>query len=103
MFGLGIVSLLMYAIGIKLIDKGIWAILPLLGFFLIIICGLGSVILFAKAKDLEDMSAKRRPQNLSTGNETTKELLSEGHFEPVPTVTEHTTELLSVDKRNSNR
>ena len=68
-----------------------------------IVCGLGSVILFAKAKDLEEKSTKRPQQNLSSGNETTKELLSEGHFEPVPTVTERTTELLAVDKRNTNR
>jgi len=102
-FGLGLLSLLMYGIGLKLIDKGLWAILPLVGFFLIVICGLGSVILFAKAKDLDEKSSKRPQPNLTSGGETTKELLSEGHFEPVPTVTERTTELLSVDKRETNR
>ena len=102
-FGFGLLSLLVYGIGFKLIDKGILGILAMLGVLIMLVCGLGSVILFAKAKELDDMSSKRRPQNLSSGNETTKELLSEGHFEPVPTVTEHTTELLTVKKRNTDR
>ena len=100
-FGLGVVSLLMYVIGTRLIDKGLWSILAFLGFFIMIICGLGSTILFAKAKELDDVSSKRRPANLTSGSETTKEL-SEGNFEPVPTVTERTTELLAVDKRETN-
>lgn len=102
-FGFGVLSLLVYGIGFKLIDKGMLGILAMLGVLIMLVCGLGSVILFAKAKDLDDMSSKRRQPNLTSGSETTKELLSEGHFEPVPTVTERTTELLAVNKRNTNR
>lgn len=102
-FGLGVLSVLIYGIGFKLIDKGVLGILTMVGILIMLVCGLGSVILFAKAKELDDTSSKRRPQNLSSGNETTKELLSEGHFEPVPTVTERTTELLTVEKRDTNR
>lgn len=68
-----------------------------------VVCGLASVVLFAKAKEVEAEASKRKPQQeLSTGSGSTKELLTEGHFEPVPTVTERTTELLTVEKRDRN-
>ena len=102
-FGFGVLSLLLFLMGQKLISKGMLGVLALVGILIMIVCGLGSVILFAKAKDLDEKSSKHRQQNLANGSETTKELLSEGHFEPVPTVTERTTELLAVDKRNTNR
>ena len=101
-FGFGVLSLLVYGIGFKLIDKGMLGILAMLGVLIMLVCGLGSVILFAQAKDLDEKSTRRRPANLTSGNETTKEL-SEGHFEPVPSVTDRTTELLAVDKRDTNR
>jgi hypothetical protein len=100
-FGISVLSLLLFLLGQKLIDKGLPGILAMLAALIIIVCGLGSVILFAKAKDLDEKSSKRRQPNLTSGS--TKELLSEGHFEPVPTVTERTTELLAVDKRDTNR
>lgn len=102
-FGLGVLSLLVYGIGIKLIDKGVLGILAMLGVLIMLVCGLGSVILFARAKELDEKSAKRPQQDLSSGSGSTKELLAEGHFEPVPTVTERTTELLTIDKRDTNR
>lgn len=102
-FGISVLSLLLFLLGQKLIDKGLPGILAMVAALIIIFCGLGSVILFAKAKDLEEKSSKRRQPNLTSGTETTKELLSEGHFEPVPTVTERTTELLAVDKRDTDR
>ena len=102
-FGISVLSLLLFLLGQKLIDKGLPGILAMLAALIIIVCGLGSVILFARAKDLEEKASKRRQPNLTSGSETTKELLSEGHFEPVPTVTERTTELLAVDKHKSNR
>jgi hypothetical protein len=101
-FGVGVLGLLLFLMGQKFIDKGMLGILAMVGVLIMIVCGLGSVILFAQAKDLDEKSSKRRQQNVTSGSETTKELLSEGHFEPVPTVTERTTELLAVDKRESN-
>ena len=103
LFGAGVLILLLILLGQKLIDKGLPGVLAMIGALILIGCGLGSVILFARAKDLEEKSSKRRQQILSRGTETTKELLSEGHLEPVPTVTERTTELLTVDKRQTNR
>jgi hypothetical protein len=100
-FGIGVLGLLLFLLGQRLLDKGIVGILAMVGALILIVCGLGSVILFATAKDLDKKSSKRRQQNLS--GETTKELLPEGHFERVPTVTERTTELLAVDKRETNR
>ena len=99
-FAVGVLSLLLFLLGQKLIDKGLPGILGMIAAIILIVCGLGSVILFARAKDLDEKSAKRRPENLTSG--PTKDLLSEGHFEPVPTVTERTTELLEIKKRETS-
>ena len=104
-FGLGLLSFIAYSIGYKLmISKGdLFTGLAMLGFIIMIVCGLASVILFAKAKEVGEEASKRKPQqDLPTESGSTKELLTEGHFEPVPTVTERTTELLTVEKRDSN-
>lgn len=103
-FGLGLFSFIVYSIGYKLmLSKGdVLTGLAMIGFIIMIACGLASVVLFAKAKEAGDEASKRRPQDLSTGSDSTKELLTEGHFEPVPTVTERTTELLAVEKRDSH-
>lgn len=103
-FGLGVLSFLLYTIGYKLmVSQGrLLAGLAILGLIIMIACGLASVILFAKANEIEKEATKRKPQpNLTTGTESTKELLTEGHFEPVPAVTERTTDLLVVEKRDS--
>lgn len=101
-FGLGVLSFLLYSVGYKLMmtQGNVLAGLAIIGFVIMIACGLTSVILFARAKELGDEASKRPQQNLP---ETTKELLTEGHFEPVPTVTERTTELLAVERRETNR
>ena len=103
-FGLGLLSFLLYAVGYKLMmtQGSVLAGLAIIGFVIMIACGLTSVVLFARAKELGEEATKRRPQqDLPKGTENTKELLTEGHFEPVPTVTERTTELLAVEKRDS--
>ena len=101
-FGLGLLSFLLYSVVYKLmISRGdVLTGLAMLGFVVMIVCGITSVILFARANELGDEASKRRsPPELSKG--TTKELLSEGHFEPIPTVTERTTELLVAEKRDT--
>jgi hypothetical protein len=100
-FGLGVLIFLGYAVGYKLMtsDAGILAKLSVIGLVVMIACGLASVVLFAKANEAGQEATKRTPQELSPA-ESTKELLTEGHFEPVPTVTDRTTELLTVEKRD---
>jgi zinc-ribbon domain len=101
-FGLGVLGFLVYAIGYKfIIAKGdLLGGLAFIGFIIMIACGLASVVLFAKANEVGQDATKRKPQDLPS-TESTKELLTEGHFEPVPTVTDRTTELLTVEKRDA--
>ncbi len=98
-FGLGILSFISYSLVYKLIiSKGdVLTGLAMIGFIIMIACGLASVVLFAKANELGKDAPKRQPQELSSA-ESTKELLTEGHFEPVPSVTDRTTELLTVER-----
>jgi hypothetical protein len=105
-FGLGVLGFLLYAIGQKLVASqgSLLAILAMLGFVIMLGCGVLSVILFARAKELKEEASKRQPQpNANEVAGATKELLPEGRFEPVPTVTERTTELLFAEKRDTNR
>ncbi|MFN2407464.1 MAG: hypothetical protein ABR594_15545 [Pyrinomonadaceae bacterium] len=93
-FGLGLFGLLIYLVGYKLmLTQGkVLAGLAILGFIVLIGSGLLSVILFAKANELKDSPA-RRPDELGESLPTAN-LLNEAQVEPVPTVTERTTELL---------
>lgn len=102
-FGLGLLSFLIYAVGYKVMtsDFSIFAKLAIVGFVIMMACGLASVFLFAKANEMGQEATKRKPQDLASP-ESTKELLTEGHFEPVPTVTDRTTELLTVERRDAN-
>lgn len=102
-FGLGVLSLIIYGVVYKLIiSKGdLLSALAAIGFIIMIICGLASVILFAKANEVGKEATKRPSQQDLSSGESTKELLTEGHFEPVPTVTDRTTELLTVEKRDA--
>lgn len=100
-FCLGVLSLIVYGIVYKMIisEGDLLTALAAIGLVIMIACGLASVILFAKANEAGQEATKRKPQDLKS-RESTKELLTEGHFEPVPTVTERTTELLTVEKRD---
>jgi len=103
-FGLGILGFLLYAVGQKLLATGgsLLAILAIVGLVIMFGCGLLSAILFARAKELGEQASKRQPSpDELTGS--TKELLPEGRFEPVPTVTERTTELLFVESRDPKK
>jgi hypothetical protein len=102
-FGLGILVFILYGIGYKLFtsSESLLAKLAVVGLVIMMICGLASVVLFAKANEAGEEAKKGTPKNLSS-DESTKELLTEGHFEPVPTVTERTTKLLVAEKRDAN-
>ena len=103
-FGLGLLGFLLYAVAQKLLatQGNLLAILAIIGLVVMIGCGLLSVILFARAKELGEEANKRQLQpNTNPNSSSTKELLPEGTFEPVPPpVTERTTELLFVEKRS---
>ena len=99
-FGLGLLSIFVYLAGKELIQKGdLREALFTLGLFVMFACGLISVFLFAKAKELGDKAKQRQLPGPTEKPGSTKELLNEGDFEPVPTVTERTTELLFAEKR----
>ena len=105
-FGLGILGFLLYAIGQKLMASqgSLIAILAIIGLVIMLGSGLLSVILFARAKELKEEASKRQPQpNEIETSASTKELPPEGRFEPVPTVTERTTDLLFAEKRNTKK
>ncbi len=101
-FCLGLLAVLLYALGEKIILQGeVFEALTMLGVFVMIACGLVSVFLFARAKELGEEAGKRQLQPAATEkSSSTRELLSEGTMEPVPTVTERTTELLFAEKRD---
>ena len=95
-FGLGFFGLLLYGVGYKLMlsQGNVIAGLAILGLIVLIGSGLLSVILFAKANELKEANARvRRPDELGESAPTAN-LLNEAHIEPLPTVTERTTELL---------
>ena len=100
-FGLGIFGFFLYMLGYKLMmsQGSLIAALGILLAAIVLGCGLVSVILFAKAKEVDEAVNKRRLEGPSANSATTDKLLSEGYLEPIPTVTERTTELLYADKK----
>lgn len=106
-FGIGLLAMLVYGIVYKLmLTQGKWlGGLALLGFIIMGACGLLSTVLFAKAKEAEEAAGKRRLEQKEAAvlATPTKELLGEGHLEPVPSVTDRTTELLYAEKKDAPR
>lgn len=107
-FGLGVLGIIVYGLIYKLMISGgdILTGLAILGLIIMIACGLASVVLFAKANEAGEAATRRKPQQIpSTESGPTKELLTEGHFEPVPvpSVTDRTTELLAVENGDRER
>lgn len=106
-FGAGVLGLILYGIVYKLmVTQGkLIAGLGFLGLIIMLGCGLLSTILFAKAKEAEQAAGKRQISDAKVANVSptpTKELLTEGNFEPVPSVTDRTTELLAVEKSKTH-
>lgn len=95
-FGLGVLGFLLYSLFYKLvITQGtLVALLAVLAAIIFIGSGLLSVILFAKAKELKEASAKRQ---IDSASHATGKLL-ESHEQPVFSIAERTTNLLTVDR-----
>ncbi|HET8781965.1 MAG TPA: zinc ribbon domain-containing protein [Pyrinomonadaceae bacterium] len=106
-FGVGILGLLLFFIVYKMmfVQGKLLNGLALLGMMIMGACGLIAVLLFAKAKEVEESAGKRRIQQKQADAipTPTKELLTEGHLEPVPSVTDRTTDLLYAEKKDAQR
>lgn len=100
-FGTGLLGLLVYLVGNKLmLSQGkIVAALGILAFIVIMGSGLLSVILFAKANEVKEGPGKRRLQP-SDGliSAQRPKLSTAGERPPMVSVTERTTELLHAEK-----
>lgn len=102
-FGLGILSLIIYGVvyRVMIVQGRVWEGAGILAVIAVIACGLLSVYLFAEANEVGQAKTKRQaeqPEELPEKN-TTAKLLPEGHLEPIPSVTESTTELLFAEKK----
>lgn len=100
-FGLGIFGFLFYSIFSKLLlSQGLLvAVLAVLGAIIFIGSGLASVILFAKAKELNEATGKRQLAPASESVATGK--LLESHQQPAFSVADRTTNLLPVDAKKN--
>lgn len=104
-FGVGVLGLFLYMVGYKLmLSQGkVLAALGILGLVVILGSGLLSVLLFAKAKEVEEASTRRRlpePDEMPEAASTSK-LLPECDLKPIPSVTERTTKLMFTEKQSA--
>lgn len=71
----------------------------------IIICGISAAFFFNYANFLKEKGVKNRlqpPEELRE-DETPAKLLGDSYLEPIPSVTERTTELLYVERKKDNK
>ena len=101
-FGAGIVGAFLYWIVYRMmiVEGRVLGGIGMLGLLIFMGSGLLAAIMFAKAQEANQVVGKRRIQDVETT--PTKELLTEGNFEPLPSVTDCTTELLSVEKSKTH-
>ena len=71
----------------------------------IIICGLSAAFFFKYANYLKETAVKNRlqPPEEMRENERPEKLLNDSYPEPIPSVTERTTELLYVERKKDNK
>lgn len=100
-FGVAVLSFILYNLFTGLMaSKGVLiATLVTLVGFIVFGCGLLSVILFAKAKELRDASGKRQIEEAPNAASTGK--LLDPHAEATFSITDRTTELLTVDRKDN--
>jgi hypothetical protein len=102
-FAVGILSLLLYLVVYKVIFVQGRTLegLGILAFLTLMASGLVSVYLFAKANEIGQKTKTREiTKDESLTSPSTAKLLREGNFEAMPTVTERTTDLLTVERHD---
>ncbi len=103
-FGVIGLGFLFYQIIFKMIlEQG--KLLPGIALLILFICGLLAVVFFNYANSLKDAATKRRlqqPTELPQGEASAK-FLNEPYLEPIPSVTERTTELLYAEKKGNDK
>lgn len=103
-FGLGLLGVALYHIIKMMIEGRVLAGLGYIGLVIVLGCGLLSVILFAKAQELEKTKTRGRvvpPEELPTT--TTAKLLPPEPLGFTPSVTDATTELLYAEKKSNHK
>ena len=100
-FGLGVLSIPLYKIVMMMLEGRVLAGLGFLALMVVLGCGLLAVILFAKANEVGEAGLKGRGASSATlpKTNTTAKLLPSDQLDPVPSVTERTTELLFAEKK----
>ncbi len=88
----------LYQIVFRMILAG-GKVLPGVALLVLLICGILSVVFFNYANSLKAAAARRRLRQLTEREKTATKLLQEPHMEPIPSVTERTTELLYTERK----